>query len=544
MVDQIEELKRENRSLRSTLTEYSSMLDKYRTLAECSLAGIYVIQNERFQYVNPRFTRMLGYEREEDLIGLDFREVVHEEDRPLVSDPGLRRGKGFVYPDRYTFRAIRKDGSVAWLDLSNVAARYMDQPAYIGTVVDITEQRESEEALLQSEEKYRTIIEQIEDGYYEVDLKGKFTFFNDSFARIPGYLPEDLLGVSYKECAAPQEAQTIDQTFSKVYATGGPARAVVWEICRKDGVRRHIELSVSLIRDRQRHAIGFRGMARDITERKQVEEELRRHRNHLEDLVRERSIELVEANEHLRQEVAERTRAEAALLASEKELRVLSAKLMSAQETERQRVAMELHDGIGQALTAIKVHVESVMKTIPHGQIPAEVAPLWDLIPMIQQTVEDVRRLSRDLRPSMLDKLGILSTISWFCRQFEKLYPNIAMEKRIEIEEAEVPEHLKIVIFRIVQEASNNVAKHSRSDRLTVDLGRRNGGIELVIQDNGVGFDLDSTLMLDSDKRGFGLASMKERTELSGGEYDLLTGPGLGAAIRAFWPPERLSLSD
>ena len=665
--DELEELKEENHVLRSTLDEYRSMLDKYRTLAECSLAGIYVIQDDCLQYVNPSFMRMMGYEREEDLIGLNFWDMVHEEDRQAMRARNLSAERSSFYPHRYSIRAIRKDGSVAWLDVSNVVARYMDRPADVGTVVDITEQKESEEALLQSEEKYRTIIEQIEDGYYEVDIQGSLTFFNDSFARILGHPPEELHGVSCAEYAAPGESKKIQQTFRQVYTTGEPARAIAWELRRKHGARRHIELSVSLIRDRQGHRIGFRGIARDITERKLVEEELRRHRNHLEDLVSERSAELVKANKRLTIEVADRTRAEEdlmrekqfsdsvidsqpglfylldhsgrfvrwnanlerltgytadeiadssalrffilpdrnlvrqrieqtfsegrawceatvlskdgrttpffltgvcvdldgdvylvgvgvditerklaeeALTASERELRVLSTKLISAQERERQRLAMELHDGIGQALTAIKVRVESVLKTTMSGRKSKEVAPLADVIPMIQDTVEDVRRMSRDLRPSMLDTLGILSTIGWMCKQFESLHPQIAVTKDIVLEEADVPEHLKIVIYRVLQEASNNVAKHSGADRLTVHLRLSRGKITLVIQDNGVGFDLDSTLRLGADQRGFGLASMKERTEMSGGEYYLSTAAGAGTTIKVVWSPQSLSTSS
>lgn len=661
--DELEELRAENRSLRTAIEEYRSMVDNYRTLAECSLAGIYVVQDDRFQYVNPRFLKMLGYEQEEDLIGRDFRDVVYEEDRSTEGQQGLLREMAPAYPYLHTFRAIRQDGSVAWLDLSNVAARYMDRPADIGTVVDITEQKESQEALLQSEEKYRTIIEQIEDGYYEVDLEGNFTFFNDSFVRILGYPAEEIRGANYAKFAVPGQEQGIAGTFRRVHATGNPALAIAWEVFRKDGARRHIELSVSLIRDRQGQRRGFRGIVRDITNRMRVEEELRRHRNHLEELVRERSAELVAANESLTQEVAERKRAEEelirekrfsdsviesqpglfylidrsgrflrwnanleslsgksheqmtqvgaldffvpedrdlveerindvftkgrasveamlitkdgharphlmtgvrvnldgrvmlvgvgmditerkraeeALTASERELRILSGKLISAQENERQRLAMELHDGIGQALTAIKVRVEGVLRKTRGRLTEEEFTPLQDLIPTIQSSVEEVRRMSLDLRPAILDTLGILPTVGWLCRQFKSLHSQIAVAKEIDLEETDVPENLKIVIFRLLQEASNNVGKHSRADRFLIRLGHCPGGIELIVKDNGVGFDLDSALRLGSDKRGFGLASMKERTTLSGGKYLLRTGPGIGTTIKAVWPLQSL----
>jgi PAS domain S-box-containing protein len=658
LLERIAGLEQTNGQLRHALDEYRSMVDKYRTLAESSLAGIYVTQNGRFQYVNPRLVEMLGYNREEDLIGLDFLDIVHPDDQtgPFQVDPDRPHT---AFPARYTFRALRQDGSVAWLDLRGMEAKYMGQPANIGTVIDVTEQRETEEALRQSEEKYRTIIDHIEDGYYEVDLRGSLVFFNDSFARIWGYPRNELMGMNYRHYTRAEDARQVNQTFRKVFTTGRPQRAISWQIVRKDGTRRYIELSVSLIKDQDGRSKGFRGIARDITERREVEEELKKHRNHLEDLVRERTDELVRANELLQNEVAERQlaevelrrekrfsdsvidslpgafyvfdwfgkflrwnenmemftgyskeeiaamnamdffapdykeevseriketfqdgrsmveadlmakdgtripyiltgvrsvldgrtylvgvgfditerkKAEQALIESEKELRILSAQLIRAQEMERQRVARELHDGLGQALTAAKVSLEGALKTIERQAGPDTGRPLHPVIPMIQDAVEEVRRMSMDLRPSMLDDLGIRSTMSWFCRNFQKIYTEITILQDIDILETDVPEDLKIVIYRIIQEALNNVAKHSRATLVKISLGHANGIMALEIKDNGRGFDLHSIMRGDPDARGFGLASMRERTELSGGRYNIQTNTGQGTTITAEWP--------
>jgi len=146
----------------------------------------------------------------------------------------------------------------------------------MGVSRDITEQKQAQEALRESEEKYRTILESIEDGYYEVDIAGNFTFFNDSMCRILGYPKDELMGMNNREYSDKEAAKKVYQVFNKVYTTGNPAKGSGWEILRKDGTKRHIETSVSLIKDSEGHGIGFRGIVRDVTVRKRAEEEIRK----------------------------------------------------------------------------------------------------------------------------------------------------------------------------------------------------------------------------------------------------------------------------
>ncbi|MBW1803925.1 MAG: ATP-binding protein, partial [Deltaproteobacteria bacterium] len=155
--------------------------------------------------------------------------------------------------------------------------------------------------------------------------------------------------------------------------------------------------------------------------------------------------------------------------------------------------------------------------------------------PMIRDAVEEVRRIQRNLRPAMLDDLGILATISWFCRDFEKIYPDIHIEKQIELEETDVPESLKIVVFRILQEAFNNISKHSRADRVSVSLKRETGRLTLSIHDNGVGFKPGQEAPEEVIEKGLGLTSMQERTELSDGHFSIESKKGEGTTIMAFW---------
>jgi len=239
---------------------------------------------------------------------------------------------------------------------------------------------------------------------------------------------------------------------------------------------------------------------------------------------------LQKAYDGLERRVVERTQ----------ELRHLSSKLLKTQEEERKRIAGELHDSIGASLGAIKFKIENAIEQMEEGI--ATPGSLKDLIPTVQQAIEESRRIMADLRPSMLDDLGILPTINWYCREFQKTYSHIHIEKQIDIEEDNVPASLKTVIYRILQEALNNVAKHSKADLTHLSLMKTESRIELIIQDNGQGFDVKNILSVESYRRGLGLGSMKERTELSGGSFSIESIKGKGTVIRASWPIEQLSL--
>jgi signal transduction histidine kinase len=222
--------------------------------------------------------------------------------------------------------------------------------------------------------------------------------------------------------------------------------------------------------------------------------------------------------------------AEEKIRSSEKDLRALSLQLLNAQEKERKRIAQELHDGVGQILAAIKFGVENVSQQMSGRLDPPVIKTLDSTVRMIQSAVEEVRKISTDLRPAILDDLGLLATVGWLIREFENIYSGITVERWMDVEEEEIPDSLKIVIYRVLQEALNNVAKHSRADRVFLSLKTSSEGIELAVEDQGVGFDLDNCRV------GLGLGSMKERVELSGGRFLMESTQGKGTVIRAVWP--------
>jgi len=357
----------------------------------------------------------------------------------------------------------------------------------------IFECEHAEAALKESEQKYGTLVEDALVGVYII-RDGVIEFANDKFAAIYGYEKDELIGMQSLNLAHPGDRPMIKEMRAK--RLKGEKVPSEYEIrgLKKNGDTIWVMRSFSLINYKDGPAIS--GMVTDMTKRREAEEALRE---------------------------------------SGKELRILSNQLLSAEEKERKRIARELHDGIGQALSAIKFSVENSLRQLGNEADHSELKSLEAVIPLTQKTIEEVRRIVKDLRPSILDDLGILATINWFCREFQDIYADTRIERDIEIQEEDIPSPLKTVIYRILQEALNNVAKHSQANLVRLTLKKYDHRIELKIQDNGVGFDLEKTISLKPSQRGFGLASMRERAELSGAAFEIKSAVGEGTMILVRW---------
>ena len=241
---------------------------------------------------------------------------------------------------------------------------------------------------------------------------------------------------------------------------------------------------------------------------------------------------LIGAIESIR-DITGRKEAERSLQESENRLRQLSSMLITAQEEERKRVAREVHDSIASSLAAINISLGNCLNHLERGLSAVE--PLKNSIAITLNAMEESRRIMSDLRPSVLDDLGILATIDWLCRHYQTVSPDVCIEKHVTIREEEVPELLKIAIFRVLQEAMNNVVKHSEAELVNLSLVRSDGCLELTIEDNGVGFGLNTASFKGNEKGGLGIASMRERTELSGGSFAIDSSPEKGTVIRCLW---------
>jgi hypothetical protein len=211
----------------------------------------------------------------------------------------------------------------------------------------------------------------------------------------------------------------------------------------------------------------------------------------------------------------------------------LARQLLCAQEEERQRIAAELHDSIGQQLCAILFRLDSLRDGLDERLSDDERRRLQDLARLVSQTMDETRRISMGLRPPMLDDLGVSFAVDWFCNELTKVYSHVALRRDIHVDEDLVPPPVKVAIFRIVQEACNNACKHSGATAMAVRLCTGPKGIRLQVSDDGIGFDYSTATRT---RHSCGLRGMHERALQSGGRLRLRTHPGSGTRVIAHWP--------
>ncbi len=267
--------------------------ERYRTILENMQEGYFEVDLAgNFTFVNDAECRNLGYSKKEELIGVNNQQYTDKENAKKLFqafNQVYRTGepaKGLVY------EFIRKDGTKAFNELSASLLKDSEgKPVgFRGNARDITDRKKTEDALKKSEEKYRTILESIDEGIYEVDLAGNFTFVNNAMARIFGYPKEELMGMNNRQYTDQENAKKLFQSFNQVYRTGETSAECGYEIARKDGTRRYIETSASLKKDPSGKPIGFRGIARDITNLRRAAEELQREKQAVQKLAEEREV--------------------------------------------------------------------------------------------------------------------------------------------------------------------------------------------------------------------------------------------------------------
>jgi len=233
----------------------------------------------------------------------------------------------------------------------------------------------------------------------------------------------------------------------------------------------------------------------------------------------------------------ERSKNMKSLQESERRLREISERLIDSQERERKIIARELHDSIGSNLTAIKYAMEEIRIKLERGEdISSCSTPLDRIVGMVKETITETQRISTDLRPAILDDMGLLAGLRSVCRKIQEVSSGMRIESTLNISEDGLPEELKICLYRILQEALNNATKHSGAEKVEVLLHKNDNGLELLVRDNGEGFTLPEEPGPGSrSTAGMGLVSMRERAELSGGNLTISSARGRGTTVRGLW---------
>ena len=243
----------------------------------------------------------------------------------------------------------------------------------------------------------------------------------------------------------------------------------------------------------------------DITGRKRMEEELQRSHRELEQRVEERTAQLQE---------------------SEKRLKELAEELINVHETERKRIAHEIHDGLAAQLAAIKYRVEHRLKSGVGSPIVLE-----ETFKDIDNAMNEIRRIMGNLRPPVLDDLGLIPALSWYLREIRSSYPGTLLEYAGHVDEKDIPENLRIVLFRVIQESVANAVLYGKSSLIKIGLAKEQNWLRLSVEDNGDGFEA----LTKSEKGGIGLDSMQQRVDSTGGIFSISSTPGKGTVVKAEW---------
>jgi len=385
----------------------------------------------------------------------------------------------------------------------------------------------AEAALRQAETDYRRIFENAITGIYQTTVEGRYLTANPMLARMFGYeSPEDLIAVAEKEETLKRrfyvEPERRDE-FIRLVREHGAVTEFESEIYRHDGSRLWIAEHALAIRDAGGNLTGFQGTTIDITDRKHAQDALRKAHDELEHRVAERTTDLASTNAALQQEITERKSIEEAL-------RALSANLQNVREEERTRIAREIHDDLGQSLTALIMDLSWLEDKLTR---PREVSArniLLDkieaMMKLVEVTMETVRTIAAELRPGVLDELGLKTAIDWQAKEFQKR-TGIKCYFMTQLEETALDRTGATAVFRILQESLTNVVRHAKANTVNLTLDERGGELILEVQDNGKGIT-EAELF---DRSSLGILGMRERAVVIGGTVDIASVKDQGTRV-------------
>ncbi|MGC2030012.1 MAG: sensor histidine kinase [Steroidobacteraceae bacterium] len=271
----------------------------------------------------------------------------------------------------------------------------------------------------------------------------------------------------------------------------------------------------------------------DVSALRRAQKALENVNLNLESRVRVRTRELDESNRDLRKEVERREHAEHELRASRNNLALLSEQLIQAQEGERRRIALELHDSVGQSLSAIKYTLERAIIMVQRPNLGSPESVLTLAVQRIHETADSIRAISMNLRPQLLDNLGAASAASWFCRGFAEVYPTLQVHAEITTKNDEIPKRISTHVYRCLQELLNNVVKHAQANTVWVRLMREDAVLSLEVRDDGIG--MANEVRDPARLHGAGLRNLRERAEMTAGEFTIASSADGGTTAQIVW---------
>ncbi len=444
-----------------------------------------------FTFVNHVYCQYFG-KTPNELIGNKWQPVAYPDDVPMIEArlATMSPANPVVVIEN---RAYRESGEIGWFQFINRG--FFDKT---GSLVetqsvgrDITERKQAEQSLAESELKYRRLHESMRDAFAAVDMTGRIQEFNTAFRNMLGYSDEELKRLTYQDITPAKwhaaEARIIaDQVFSRGYSD-----LYEKQYLREDGSTLPVELRTYLIRDRTGNPEQMWAVIRDLSDRKRAEDKLR---------------------------------------ASQRQMRALAARCQAGREEERSRIAREFHDVLAQELTQLKIDLARTRREVTtHRDIdPREALPdrLSEMMHTVDTAIACVQKIATELRPVVLDSLGLCAAVEWQAREFQSR-TGIQCQAEVPADERVKDRDTATAVFRIVQEALTNVARHSKATQVRIRLRIETGRVLLRVSDNGCGMSQESI----HDPMSIGLAGMRERAQLLGGQFDIRSRPESGTTI-------------
>jgi PAS domain S-box-containing protein len=465
----------------------------------------------RYRYASRAYAEMVGCTPEEIA------------DRPVVEIMG-KKGLATIWPyiervlagETVVYEAevpFRKHG-VHFLHGVYVPDRNQNGEiiGWIASLVDITEQKRTQEALNESRERLRTIVDQANAGIARYDPEGRIRFVNRMFCKMLGYLESELIGKTVHEITHADDVEKTMRAFERVYRKGESSIIDKRYVC-KDGSIIWVNVCDAPERDATGRPKFVVAVVVDITERKKAEAALQKSKELLEERVRERTHELLVTNKELKSEIERR--------------KGLEGEILSVSDREQQRLGQELHDGLCQHLTAVAFMARSVALRLNNHRV-IEVGDIEKIAELVNEAAADTRNLSRALHRLDVDAVGFVTALEDLVdREIWKIPCRLEVKPSFHIDDDAAAAQL----YRIAREAVINANKHAEAREIVIKLERSARGMALRVIDDGVGFSNGSTL-----KPGLGLHIMDYRARMFGGQLEIDSPKHGGTSISCYLP--------
>lgn len=446
----------------------------------------------RRDYVNRAWLRFTGL-KPADAVGYAWADLICPEDRQRYLD-AYRKAFAAREPYETEFRLRRHDGE--YRSIVDMGRPYNDPlgnfAGYLGYSYDISERVKTEQALRESEKRFRETLENIRLVAVRLDTGGNVVFCNDYFLEIVGCRREEVIGCNWFERFVPPDQRTVKNVFFSSILAGSLPVHYQNDIVTRDGERRFISWTNTVLRDQVGAVTGAMGIGEDVTERKKAENTLFRY---------------------------------------QEELKNLTAELSLAEERERRRLAADLHDRIGQTLAFAKIRAHSLRNFLADEGV----APLGELTGLLDQSIQDVRTLIFQISPPILYEMGLEAALEWLAESFQKEH-GFKVSFHDDGEPKPLEEGVKVTLFQVVREVLINTVKHARARHVRLSVLGSDGYVTICAEDDGMGFEVERAAGGSRNRSGYGLFNIRQRIEHLGGEVRIESRPGRGTTVTVAVP--------